>query len=256
MENDIDFLITIANGILNKEFSIVYQPIFKLEDQKITAVESLVRWNKCGKDITPNIFIPKLEEFKLIYLLDYYVLDKIMITINKWDLQKIRAVPISINISKSTILRSDFIEVLKSKIREYKINSNYIVLELTERENIEGDMGEFCKLINKIRELGVGISIDDFGVGTANILLLSNIKFEYLKLDKFFMDNISKDERIKIFLEAVNKIVKISNAYAIVEGIETKQQIETIINYGYKYGQGYYLSRPISLSQLEKIYLI
>ena len=179
-----------------------------------------------------------------------------MITINKWDLQKIRAVPISINISKSTILRSDFIEVLKSKIREYKINPKYILLELTERENIEGDMGEFCKLINKIRELGVGISIDDFGVGTANILLLSNIKFEYLKLDKFFMDNISKDERIKIFLEAVNKIVKISNAYAIVEGIETKQQIETIINYGYKYGQGYYLSRPISLSQLEKIYLI
>lgn len=253
MEDNIDFLNSIVNGILNEEFSIVYQPIFELEKQKIVSVESLVRWNKCGKEIGANVFISKLEEAKLIYLLDYYVLDKVMMVINQWELQNIRIVPVSINISKSTILRSDFIEILKSKIKEYKINSNYIVLELTERENIEENMEEFCNVIKEIRKLGVRISIDDFGVGTANILLLSNINFDYLKVDKFLIDNIYNDEKVKIFLEAINKIVKISNAHAIMEGIETKQQLQTVINYGYKYGQGYYLSRPKSVEKLENV---
>lgn len=256
MEDNIDFLSSIVNGILNEEFSIVYQPIFELEKQKIISVESLVRWNKCGKEIGANVFISKLEEAKLVYLLDYYVLDKVMMVISQWQLRIIRIVPVSINISKSTILRSDFIEILKSKIKEYKINSNYIVLELTERENIEENMEEFCNVIREIRKLGVRISIDDFGVGTANILLLSNINFDYLKVDKFLIDNIYNDERVKIFLEAINKIVEISNANAIMEGIETKQQLQTIINYGYKYGQGYYLSRPKSAEQLENALIL
>lgn len=135
-----DLIKKVKYAIKNNEFKILYKPKFNIDTLEVVGVEALIRWETSnGEIIYPDKFIPILEESKYIYLIDYYVLEKCMIQIERWINNNFNLVPIAINISKSTLMRSDFIIRLKQLISLYRIKNNIIEFEITEREELENN---------------------------------------------------------------------------------------------------------------------
>ncbi|RDY27424.1 EAL domain-containing protein [Romboutsia weinsteinii] len=251
-----NLFIEVINAIKNKEFKIVYQPKFNINSMNIVGVEALIRWEKNNGDIVyPDLFIPQLEINKDIYLIDYFVLENCVMKINQWIKLKIKPIPIAINISKSTIMRREFISKLKYFIEKYDIPEGIFELEITERECFYKDIKNIAKKIKKIKELGVRVSLDDFGSGNSNILAVANIDFDYIKIDKSILDEIGNN-KIDNILVGIKNIMDMNKVFVVAEGIETKYQYEKLLNYGYSYAQGYYFSKPITIEQLESKYLL
>ena len=241
----------VFKAIKNGEFKILYQAKVNIQTMKITGFEGLIRWElENGDIIPPSKFIPKLEETKEIYLIDYYMIECAFKQIKNWILINNMVIPIAINVSKSTILKYDFIDRLVTLIDKYKIPARYIELEITEREKIE-NLDYLSKIINIVREFGIKVSIDDFGVDESNIFAISSIDFDGLKIDKSIIGNIGKNKMTDSILIGIKSIMDKHKIKVIAEGIETEEQYLKLLEYGYEYGQGYYFSKPQSIEKLN-----
>lgn len=253
--SDTPLALKIIKAIENDEFQILYQPKFEIESMNINGAEALIRWRKINGDIIyPDLFIPQLEENKEIYLVDYYILESCIRQISEWNKNDIKLISIAINMSKSTIMRKEFISQLKFLINKYKVKDFDLEIEITERESFEKDVENIGDKIRKIKELGIKVSLDDFGAGSANIMAIAKIDFDYVKIDKSIIDDIG-NYKVDNILIGIKNIMDRNNISVIAEGIETKEQHELLLEYGYVYGQGYYFSEPISVKVLEKKYL-
>ncbi len=247
----------IENGIKLNEFKFVYQPKFNMKTNSIVGAEVLIRWKKSnGEIVYPDKFINKLEKYNLIYLIDYYVMYECIKQMDYWfNFMEYKPINIAINLSKSTLMRDDFIEYLNNIIDKYKINLNYLEFEITERENIKLDIEDVNKRIKIIRDLGIKVSLDDFGSENSNISLYMNIDFDVIKIDKSIIDNIGKKDKADYILRYIRNLANHSGAELIAEGIETRDQYKFLLEHGYNTGQGYYFSTPIDVYDFEKKYL-
>lgn len=254
---EFDLYNDIKNAINLNEFKFVYQPKFNIKTKSIIGAEVLVRWDKKdGSTTYPDEFISKLEDKKLIYLLDYHVIEESIKKISEWNFNfNIDIVPISINLSKSTLMRDDFIGKLNELIEKYKLDLNCLEFEITERESFDYSIIEINNRIEEIKSLGIKISIDDFGAGNSNISFSMNIDLDIIKIDKSIIAEIGKNKKIDYILVFIRDLAKLSNIDLIAEGIETKEQCEFLVENGYDFGQGYYLSRPIEIDEFEVKYL-
>lgn len=250
-----DLIKKVKYAIKNNEFKILYQPKFNIDTLEVVGVEALIRWETSnGEIIYPDKFIPILEESKYIYLIDYYVLEKCMIQIERWINNNFNLVPIAINISKSTLMRSDFIIRLKQLISLYRIKNNIIEFEITEREELENNTSIIGKKVLEIKKLGIKVALDDFGVGNSNFLAMLSIDFDYIKIDKSILNYI-ENKKARNILVGIKDITDKNEVYLVAEGVENKYQYKKLKDYGYKYVQGNYFSKPITLNELENRYL-
>ena len=255
-------IITLYNetkkGIMLNEFKFVYQPKFNIKSNQIIGAEVLIRWHKSdGNIIYPDKFIDKLEDKNLIYLIDYYTIEECLKRLNDWShLSRNNIIPLSINLSKSTLMRHDFLEVLESIIKKYDVDLKYIEFEITEREYVDYSIQEINDKIYSVRELGIKISLDDFGSGNSNLSFSMNIDLDIIKIDKSIINKIGKNEKIDNFLLLILELANKNNIDLVAEGIETKDQLEFLIDNGYKFGQGYYFSKPIDAEVFENKYIV
>ena len=255
-------IITLYNetkkGIMLNEFKFVYQPKFNIKSNQIIGAEVLIRWHKSdGNIIYPDKFIDKLEDKNLIYLIDYYTIEECLKRLNDWiHLSRNNIIPLSINLSKSTLMRHDFLEVLESIIKKYDVDLKYIEFEITEREYVDYSIQEINDKIYSVRELGIKISLDDFGSGNSNLSFSMNIDLDIIKIDKSIINKIGKNEKIDYFLLLILELANKNNIDLVAEGIETKDQLEFLIDNGYKFGQGYYFSKPIDAEVFENKYIV
>lgn len=255
-------IITLYNetkkGIMLNEFKFVYQPKFNIKSNQIIGAEVLIRWHKSdGNIIYPDKFIDKLEDKNLIYLIDYYTIEECLKRLNDWShLSRNNIIPLSINLSKSTLMRHDFLEVLESIIKKYDVDLKYIEFEITEREYVDYSIQEINDKIYSVRELGIKISLDDFGSGNSNLSFSMNIDLDIIKIDKSIINKIGKNEKIDYFLLLILELANKNNIDLVAEGIETKDQLEFLIDNGYKFGQGYYFSKPIDAEVFENKYIV
>ena len=240
------------------EFKFVYQPKFNIRMNNIFGVEILIRWHKSnGEIVPPNEFISRLEDEKLIYLIDYYAIEECMIKISEWSVNdSINIVPISVDLSKRTLMREDFLGRLNCLIKKYKINLKYLEFEITERETLDFSIDDINRRIEEIKMLGIKISIDDFGSGNLNISFSLDVDLDIIKIDKSMIDRIGKNKKIEYILSAIMNLARDNNIELIAEGIETEEQNKFLIDNGYNFGQGYYFSKAIELSEFEKKYLV
>ncbi len=245
----------VSRGIEKREFKILYQPKFDMRNMKLIGVEALIRWEKsCGKMIYPDYFIPQLERSEKVYIIDYYVIEDCMKRIHKWINFEKQPISIAINVAKSTVMREEFLPKVKQWMSEYSIDSKFIEFELTERECLLSDIEVLSNRINEIKSMGIKVSLDDFGSGSSNILVLANIDFDCIKIDKSAIDNI-ENNKVKNILIGLKGIMDSNKVYVLAEGVENKSQYKKLIEYGYSYAQGYYLSKPLTASELEVKYL-
>lgn len=229
------------------EFKLVYQSKVNAISGEVMGVEALARWNNnfLG-EVPPFIFIPLLEKINLSVSFGEFVVKRAFSQYKGLCKKYHNKVKLSINISPSQLISRGFIEFIEAEINEYQINPENIILEITESIIIEG-IEQVSELIESLKKIGVKISIDDFGSGYSSLNYLTKMDIDELKIDKSFVDQIGKNEKINIML---NLIVQLANAYkldVVAEGVETKAQLDMIIGIGCNVIQGYYYSKPEEL---------
>ena len=246
-----------SRAIKNKEFVIYLQPKVRISDSKIVGAEALVRWNHPIEGIiSPGKFVPIYERNGSIIELDKYVWDSTCEFISKHKDVLKDEVPISVNFSRNDLYAVDIYSYINKLIQKYSINPESIVFEITETLYAENP-SLLRSIIDRFHEHNFKISMDDFGSGYSSLNVLKNFAFDNLKIDLKFLQHIndSAQEREKGY-SIISSIVEMSNKLnisSIVEGVETKEQLELVKQSGCDYTQGYYYSKPVPVDQFLKL---
>lgn len=244
IENDI------RKGLEKDEFVLYYQPQYDIINNKIIGVEALLRWdNDSYRNISPYEYLLIAERANLIQDLGNLILEKALI-ISK-DLKKYH-INVSINLTPTQLLDKNFLNYILKLINKHDINPNNITLEITENTLIES----FYTINQELKILkgkGFKIALDDFGTGYSSLKYLKELEFDYIKTDRDFIKDITNNENNKMILKFIITLSKELNKDLIIEGVETKEELNYVINNKGKYIQGYYFSKPIPYYELKEL---
>ena len=243
---------SLKTGLLKHEFEMYYQPIFD-KDKNILKLESLVRWNHPKQGLLlPNSFIKISEETGFIIELSEWIINDVFSYIDQLVKSNKKCLPISINISLFQFLNTGLIGVLRSCSKIYGIDNSLVTLELTESIGIE-NFDDALKKLQVLKELGFSIAIDDFGTGYSSLNYLTQMPIDTLKLDKSFVHKIGKETNSETLIETIILMANQLGLDIIVEGVETEQQLNFLINLGCKTFQGHLFSEALPVHKLSKI---
>ena len=242
----------------NEEFKMYLQPKIDLKTGKLHGAEALVRWEtESGRRIFPDQFIPIFEQNGFCMKLDLYMIERACRQISEWVRQGIRPIGISVNQTKLLFYDVHYVERLEALIRKYNVKAELITIEILEGIAV-GNMEELNSKIDKLRDIGFRVSMDDFGSGYSSLNVLSKIHIDELKIDREFLRELSTSEELRT--EAVlGQIVGMTRELGIetvVEGVETKEQEQMVFGLGCDFGQGYYYSRPVPQAQFHEEFMI
>ena len=242
----------IRNGILNKEFILHYQPKVDCKTGKIMGAEALVRWQKGSKIIMPDIFIEVCEKSNLIIALGNEIIRMACDAQRRWISQGLR-LKLSINLSTKQLLSDGIIQVIEKNIQG--IDPSLLEFEITESFSIENETSK--EIIDKIKKLNVGLSMDDFGKGYSSLSYLNDkdLDFDVIKIDKCFIQNIDTNEKNRKLVEFIVNLIKTLNKRSVAEGVENLEILSFLQELGCDEYQGYYFSKPIPEEiLLEKVH--
>lgn len=241
----------------NGEFILYYQPKYDVRGEMpvLCGAEALVRWiSPTNGFMPPGVFIPLFERDGNCERLDMHVVELVCRQIHEWLESGYRVVPVSINISRQTIMQGQkFVDNMEALLDKHGISKDYIQLEVLESGNAE-DEGMLINFLDTIRKHGFKLAMDDFGTGYSSLGLLSRTKLDCLKLDKSFFDgwDAKTIESRKILVENIFKLCHSVGAEIVAEGIESEQQVEILRNIGCDVIQGYVFSKPLPVDEYQK----
>ncbi|MBS5306002.1 MAG: EAL domain-containing protein [Clostridium sp.] len=246
--------IYLHSALRNNEFDIYIQPKYSLKSESIVGAECLVRVNSKNKRvINTERFIYILEKDKSIIELDLYILEEACKIINRWSDNKFKLVPISVNVSRVTLIEDDtFITKLNDIINNYNIDTRFLEIEVTERVMLK-DTNKIISVIKEIKDLGIKVSLDDFGSGYSSLTILKNLPIDTIKLDKLFLDKKDISEKGKIVIESIINMANRLGLEVVAEGVEHFEQAQVLKNLGCEIVQGYLYGRPTNISDFEKL---
>jgi len=243
-------------AIENKEFVLYYQPQFNIENDEIVGVEALIRWvNDELGFVSPAEFIPLAEETGLIIDIGNWVIESAFLQMKKWNDLYNLDLEIGINISPIQLSNESFLDTIISNLQQTNIDPSIINLEITE-ESAMNNSDENIKKIKKLRDLGLKISIDDFGSGYSSFKYIKSFIVDTLKIDMSLINGIDKTKEDYEIANAIINMGKGLDLNIVAEGVESKSQLSTLRNLKCNTIQGYYYERPIKVDELEKKYFI
>lgn len=235
------------------QFHVYYQPKYELTHETIVGAEALVRWiHPTIGMMQPGVFIPLFEKNGFITQLDQFVWETVCKDIReRMDAGK-KPVPISVNVSRNDIYLSNLVDVIYGLVKKYDIPIRYLHLEITETAYTENPE-QIIAVIDELRKLGFIIGMDDFGSGYSSLNMLAEISVDILKLDMRFIQNESGKSSDKGILSFIISLAKWLDLAVVAEGVETKEQIDTLKNMDCNYVQGYYFAKPMPKQQFIEL---
>lgn len=242
----------LRNGLVKKEFFLLYQPQFNLKDRKLQAVEALLRWQNPKRGLVlPIDFIPLAEESGLIVPIGEWVIEEVCRQINAWRESGLPNIRVAVNVGTPQLKQSNFAMIVSRLLKQYQIDPQYIEIEIT--ENVIIAHTEIHRMIQQLKKLGVKIVLDDFGTGNSSLNYLKRIPFDRLKIDQSFVQNINKSRSDEVIIEAIIAMARSLNFKVLAEGVETQNQMEFLAGQRCDEVQGYLLSRPVSADTVHQI---
>lgn len=240
----------LRSALEKNELQLYYQPKVNAVTKTIEGMETLLRWSnsKYGA-ISPMEFIPLAEETGLIIPIGEWVLKRACLQNRKWQDLGYNPIRVAVNISSIQFMQPDFIRVVKKTLEETKLNEKYLELEITESVALNKEEEVIEKLLI-LKDMGIQISIDDFGTGYSSLSYLQRLPVDSLKIDRSFIKNIGSDSTIIKMIIGMAQSLELS---IVAEGVETKEQLDYLMNLGCKYMQGYLFSRPVPAEKFEKL---
>ena len=241
-------------AIQDEQFEVYYQPKFNIQkDQPVlTSAEALVRWFHPDLGvISPGIFVPLFEENGLVRQLDGFVWNKVVGQINRWKNDLGIAVPVSVNVSRVDMFEADLVENFKILLDKHKLTPEEFLLEITESAYTE-DSDRIIDVVKQLRSIGFKIEMDDFGTGYSSLSMISSLPIDALKIDMGFIRKAFENGKDTRMIEIIIDIADYLNVPVIAEGVENKEQMETLKNMGCDIVQGYYFSKPVPADEFAK----
>ena len=241
----------LRRAIGNNEFLLHYQPKIDLDKGEIVGMEALVRWNdsKLGL-IPPGEFISLAEDTGLIIPLGKWIADSACKQNKVWQDKGLNSVVIAINVSKLQFRQKDFLNTINQILYETGLDPCFLEIEITE-SIIMDDANATFKLLKQIRDVGVRIAIDDFGIGYSSLGYLKSMPIDILKIDQSFVKNITDDENSRAICNAIISMANSLNIDVIAEGVETIEQLMLLRDLNCKKVQGYLISKPVPANDFE-----
>ena len=256
LKNKKEKISDLRNALKSDEFTIHYQPIYNLQNNKVDKAEALIRWQHPTKGlILPDDFLGTIEEEGFMDELGYWVANKVLADRLRWHQLTSQPMEISINISPSQF-KSDnsLLQKWLAEFEKIELPDNAIAFELTEHSLVHDHL-KVRTLLNDIRSKGIRIAIDDFGVGYSSLSYLQQLNLDILKIDRSFIDKLTKDKRSYGLCKGIVTIAQELNLTIVAEGVVTQAQHKLINELGCHYGQGYLYDKPMSTKEFEHVHI-
>ena len=224
---------------LNEEqFLVYFQPKYRICDNKLAGAEALVRWNhpKWGFQ-SPAEFIPLFEKNGFITRLDQYVWDKACLHLREWREKGYPPISVSVNVSRADIYNADITDILMHTIQKYDLPPEQLHLEITESAYTENP-AQIIETVGRLRRLGFVIEVDDFGSGYSSLNMLNQMPIDMLKLDMKFIQSETAKPMNQGVLQFIMELARWMQLSVVAEGVETKGQLERLMEIGCDYVQG------------------
>ncbi len=242
------------NAIDRDELRLVYQPIVELDTGQVAGFEALIRWQHPQRGlISPLEFIPIAEDTGLIVSIGNWVLHQAAAQIASWDqnLEGRRNLKININVSKRQLLAPSYLDEILACQREYRLRFGMIQLEITE-STIADERCEMVPLLQKLREHGFRIAMDDFGTGVSSLSALHEYPIDVLKIDQAFIRVLDSDRSLLAVVASITNLAENLGIHTVAEGIESADIVGALQSIGCTWGQGYYFGKPLDVDDAEE----
>jgi predicted signal transduction protein with EAL and GGDEF domain len=227
---------------IEEEFTVVYQPIIDSRDSKITSLEALVRWNSPTRGtISPAIFIPLAEKSGAIRNITRFVLKRVLLDSENLDHQH----GLKINLSLTDLMNNEQVSDLCGMIEKSSIDPRRITFELTETA-FASNFDAVTHSISKLRSLGCGIALDDFGIEYSGLRYVQKLSPDVIKIDKSFIDLIGSDSGSRCIVKTIVELARNIGAKTVAEGVEAESQAVILRHLGCDELQGYLFYKPIT----------
>ncbi|MEA2510367.1 MAG: hypothetical protein QOG21_2449 [Actinomycetota bacterium] len=248
----LDLLSQVRGAIERREFVLYFQPKARLSDGAIEGVETLVRWQHPLRGLLlPGEFIPLIENTGLIKPLTLYVLEESLKQLHRWS-QEGLDLSIAVNVSAHSLLDPSFADQVSDIAASTGVLLDRLELELTE-SSVMADPVKSLETMNRLAELGVRFSIDDYGTGYSSLAYLQKLPVAALKVDKSFVLNMRSSESNTMIVQSTIELGRNLGLLVVAEGVEDDGVWQELDRMNCDYAQGYHLSRPVEASVLTEM---
>ena len=245
----------IERAVKERQFIVYYQPKYSIQTDvpRLSSAEALIRWKhpEFGM-ISPGEFIPLFERNGLIGIADAYVREEAARQIAEWRDKFGITLPVSVNLSRAYIFDPNLEPTLLNLIERNGLTTNDLLLEVTETAYMD-DSDELLTAVNRLREDGFKVEMDDFGSGYSSLNMLSTLPIDALKMDMKFIQNVKSNNRNFRMIELILDIADYIGVPVIAEGVEDETQLKLLKEAGCAIVQGYYFSRPVPPKEFEEL---
>ena len=231
-----------------------YQPVMDLSEGRVAGFEGLIRWRDPERGVlTPEEFIPYAEETGLIYELGERALSLAADQLQRW--QRFFPLPrplfVSVNVSARQLLRPEFVKAVEEAFRGRRLLAGSLKLEVTESVVMENPEAA-ARALRRLRELGAGLSIDDFGTGFSSLSRLQRFPFDTIKIDRSFVARLCSEADSGVVVSTIVGLARDLGMAVVAEGVETEAELERLQEMGCQYAQGYWFGAPMDADEADR----
>lgn len=237
--------------IARNELELFFQPKFDMHNGHYEGAEVLLRWNSEHFGLmTPKDFMPYSEKSGQMLKIDQWVLSESCRYIKHWTERGIDPKRLAVNISPHLARNKNCVEIVDNIMAEHDLSGTQLELEVTEPPGIHG-MQDVTPNLRVLRQRGIRIAMDDFGLGQSSMTVLIDKEIDALKLDRSLIKDIENNERTKIIVKSIIEMAKSLRLSSIAEGVENSSQLQQLREMGCDTAQGYYFAKPMTATELE-----
>jgi EAL domain-containing protein (putative c-di-GMP-specific phosphodiesterase class I)/CheY-like chemotaxis protein len=241
----------IGQGLQARQFEPFFQPKIELETGQVKGFEAFARWRHPEHGVLgPAAFIGALETHNRIDFLDWTMIERSVAGARAFHDQGM-PISISINLAPETLAHPAFMQQISACLGRHRILPDYITFEMPESSVLSNDPN-FLERLVRLRMLGYGLAIDDYGTGRSNLQLLARIPFTELKIDRSFVDGASKKRALGVVLSSCLGLARSLDRKSVAVGVETKKDWDFLQGLGCTYAQGYHIARPMEAAAVRE----
>lgn len=230
-------------------FTLAYQPQVMLETGELRGFEALLRWDFAGRgEVEPNVFIPLLEETRLIDRVGQWALREGMAQCRDWRERFGQKLVLSFNVSPVQFGRAGLLDELRHLLDEYQLDPRQLELEVTEGALMQ-DLEQSCDKLRKLRDLGVRVAVDDFGTGYSSLAYLRHFELDTLKIDRLFIANMLDSPRDAAVVSTIIDLGRNLELEVIAEGVENLAQRDWLVEHGCQVMQGFLVAPGLTIEK-------
>jgi EAL domain-containing protein (putative c-di-GMP-specific phosphodiesterase class I)/ActR/RegA family two-component response regulator len=235
-------------GLQKRQFEPFFQPKIELETGQVKGLETFARWRHPEHGMLgPAAFIGALEENNRVDFLDWTMLEMSVERCRRYHDQGI-PISISLNLAPETLAHPNFVRQVASTMQRHSVLPDYLTFEMTESSILSFD-ADFIERLVRLRMMGFGLAIDDYGTGRSNLQLLARIPFSELKIDRSFVDGASKKRPLGTVLKSCLGLAHSLDRMSVAVGVETRQDWDFLQGLGCTYAQGYHIANPMAADE-------